>query len=648
VSPGTGRPAAPPLNPAVDDDVFRLLRAHPAFLSLEEEDLARIAASIEIEYYPKGSVISIQDSPPGEYLQIVVSGAARVFMTAADGAEVDIDVRSEGDLIGYLSLFGADRMRANITAIEETVCYLVPREVFSAILDAKSAVAEYFNHSFLSRYMDRAFSDLRMRSQGTDDGEPRLLTTPIGALTTREVVAGPGDLTIREAASIMSRNRVSSLVILDAAGNPAGIVTDRDLREKVAAVARDGGESVAGIMSDKLLRADFRSTCFAALLLMIRHNVHHLLVEHDGRVTGIITNHDLTLLQGNSPLAMAREIESQQHLDGLVATAAKINRLVGMLLRHGAKASNITRIITEINDRLVRRVLELVERQLGPAPLPWCWVVFGSGGRKEQTFKTDQDNAIIFAEPASAEEERRARAWFGPFTLQVRDALVRCGLPACPSDYMASNPRWCQPLSIWEQRFSEWISQPTAEALLNSVIFFDFRPLHGQTRLAAALRDHLDAAVGRTPAFLGFMANLLVQNRPPIGFFQHVVVEKNGEHRDLLNLKFKGVALVVDLLRFFSLEKGVRETATLDRLAALRERHTIVGEFADDIEQAFEFIMLLRIHRQHEQIARGLEPDNFINPKSLTNLEKKTLKEAFQLISRLQDQVIERYRASIM
>jgi CBS domain-containing protein len=82
---------------------------------------------------------------------------------------------------------------------------------------------------------------------------------------------------------------------------------------------------------------------------------------------------------------------------------------VGILLRDGAKASNITRIITEINDRIVRKAVEFGVHRLGPAPLPWCWLSFGSEGRKEQTFRTDQDNALLWADP-STPRRRRPRA----------------------------------------------------------------------------------------------------------------------------------------------------------------------------------------------------------------------------------------------
>ena len=227
----------------------------------------------------------------------------------------------------------------------------------------------------------------------------------------------------------MSRNRVSSLVLTDAAGAPVGIVTDRDLRDKVAAVARDGAEPVGSIMSRIVVTVDAAEPCFDALVAMMRNNVHHLPVLERGRLRRVITNHDLMILLGKSPLSVVREIDDQQDLAGLARAARKVDNLIGMLLREGARAGNIARVITEINDRLVLRTLELVGREVGPAPVAWSWIVFGSEGRREQTFKTDQDNAIIYADPRNAEEARQALDWFALFTPRVRDALASCGFP---------------------------------------------------------------------------------------------------------------------------------------------------------------------------------------------------------------------------
>jgi CBS domain-containing protein len=353
------------------------------------------------------------------------------------------------------------------------------------------------------------------------------------------------------------------------------------------------------------------------------------------------------MLQGTSPISLAREIESQQTIEGLVLAAKQTNSIVGLLLKEGAKASNITRIISEINDRLHRKILEITEKKLGAPPVAYCWIIFGSEGRKEQTFRTDQDNAIIYANPKAGEDEGAIARYFSEFASLVRENLVRCGFPVCPANYMASNPKWSQPVRVWKKYFSTWIFTPTPDAVLKSLIFFDFRPLHGDFSLAEEVRASLKGILEGQMIFLGYMANTILKNTPPVGFFRSFIVEKNGEHKDKLDLKVKGLAPFVDMVRLFALEKGIPETSTIERISALRTRHTILNDYADELEFAFEFLMLLRIRHQHAQIAAGLEPDNFINPNTLSNLEKKTMRDAFSLISKLQNILMERYKPLI-
>jgi CBS domain-containing protein len=479
-------------------------------------------------------------------------------------------------------------------------------------------------------------------------GDKLLFITPVGDIANKKIITAPDTVSIKEAAGIMSAKKISCLVLVDADSTPIGIVTDRDLRDKVVSKGRNMEDTVRTIMSVSLIKAEAREYCFEALLRMIRYNIHHLLVVDDGRLKGILTNHDLMMLQGTSPITVAKEIENSQSIDDLIPVSKKIGGIVGLLLKEGAKASNITRILTEINDRLLRKILEIIERRLGPAPVRFCWIVFGSEGRKEQTFKTDQDNAIIYEDALNDEEALQAHAYFSVLAADVRDSLLRCGFPPCPANYMASNPEWCQPLRTWKKYFSSWLNEPTAESLLKSLVFFDFRPLHGYLHLAESLRDHLNAGLENNMAFLGSMANTILKNAPPIGFFKTFVVEKSGEHKDELNIKVKGVAPLVDIVRFFSLEKGIRETSTIDRIHALKEKHSTITEYADELQHAFEFIMLLRMHHQCEQIENGKELDNFVNPHTLSNLEKRTMKEAFQLISKLQDTIMERYKVMIL
>jgi CBS domain-containing protein len=401
------------------------LHGIPPFQLLDGPAIEALAGTVCLEYYPRGFAILTQGGPASTSLQIVRTGGAKVSMRSSDSEEIVVDYRSEGDAIGFLSLYGGDRSRTDVTAVEDTTCYLIPREPFLALLEANPDVREYFHRTFLAKYMDKAFVDMRNRSQLLGGGEKLLFTTPVGDLATRTVVTAPREVTIRAAAERMSARRISSLVLVDREEAPIGIITDRDLRDKVAARARDLSEPVSNIMSTMLIKAEASDYCFEALLTMLRHNIHHLLIVDQGRLRGIITNHDLLVLQGTSPISVVREIESQTSLDGLVRAAAKVNGVVGLLLKDGAKAGNITRIITEISDRLVRKLIDLALGELGPAPLAWCWLSFGSEGRREQAFRTDQDNALVWADPASAEQEAEARVWFTRFAGVMKDEIGR-------------------------------------------------------------------------------------------------------------------------------------------------------------------------------------------------------------------------------
>lgn len=629
-------------------DVMEFLKNVSPFQDLDDATLKDIAGGVSMEFYPKGSTILQQEGPASEYLRIVKKGSVKVFIKSGKDDELSIDTRGEGDTFGFLSLVSGDKSRANVVALEDTTCYLIGKGAIVKLLETYPAFSEYFLVSFLNKYIDRTYKEIHKRSLLYGGGDRLLFTTPVGDLITREVITASQDTSIKDAAEVMSQNGISSLVILDSDGIPIGIVTDRDLRDKVVSRARSVQDPVKSIMSISLIKADAKDYCFEAILNMIRYNIHHLLVIDNGKLRGVITNHDLMMLQGTSPISIAREIEAQQSIEGLVPASKKINKVVELLMKEGAKASNITRIITEINDRLLRKILEITEKKLGSPPLNYCWISFGSEGRKEQTFKTDQDNAIIYEDPGTPEKEGEAKRYFSAFTLLVRDSLLKCGFPPCPADYMASNPQWRQPLKVWKRYFSRWISSPSPEAVLKSLIFFDFRPLYGESRLAEELRSYLTTSLKGQNIFLAQMASVITKNRPPLGFFRTFIVEKSGEHKNEIDLKHSGIGPIVDIARFFALETGITETSTLERIEALKHRHSVMKELSEDLEQAFEYITLLRIQHQMDQANKSLPTDNFINPDTLSNLEKKYLKESFHIITKIQDIITEQYKPGMV
>lgn len=629
------------------DDAVRFLSQIPPFQFLEVPLLREVAQSLTMEFYPKGTVILQQDGTAGEFLRIIQKGVVKITLRPKGGGEdVVVDYRERGETFGLVSLLGGQQ-KTTIIALQDTLCYLLPKERLNELLGSHPAITEYLLQFHLTKYVDMTSREIQGKSLFLGSSDHLLFTAQVGELCRRAATTVAPETTIRQAARRMVEDRQSAALVVGTGGGPIGIVTDSDLRTKVVAEGQSIDTPVDRIMSHPVVTVDEKDPCFEVVLRMLQSNIHHVAVTREGALQGVITNHDFMVLQGRSPLAFSEDIEHQTTLEGLAPVSRKTLTIIGALLREGARAANIIRIISELNDRVVRKVLELAEREFGPPPVPYCWLALGSEGRKEQTFRTDQDNALVYADPR---ETQRAKVveYFRRFTVFMRSGLVRCGFEPCPANCMASNPDWCQPLSVWKGYFTDWISEPTPQAVLKSQIFFDFRPLHGDESLAWELRDHLGRLIPDYPVFLGFLANMLVKNRPPIGFFGTVAVERSGEHKDGLNLKLKAVAPLVDIARLFALEKGVRPASTLDRLEALRGGTTMISDLVDELEYAFEFIALLRTHHQYRQMEAGKPIDNFIHLDALSNLERQSLKNTFRLILKVQDLILDRYKAFII
>lgn len=624
-------------------DIADFLSHTPPFQFMSEQDLTALAGRVQVEFYPKGTLVLTQDGLPSKFLHVIASGGVKVFIKREAGQEFVIDYRSDGDSFGFLSLMNGDISRTNVLTIDDTHCYLIDRATVSGLLEKYPVFAEFFMKSFFHKFINKTYQEMKSGDRMCSGGNQLMFSTRVGELIKRPPVTAPNHISIREAAAVMSTNRISSVVITDEAGVPVGIVTDRDLREKVVSRGRDTNEPVTSIMSVSLIRADAREYCFEALLRILRYGIHHLVVVEEGRFKGIVTSHDFMVLQGSSPISLAREIQIQTSLDGLCKITKKLNEIATILYREGAKASNITYVISELNDRLVKKVIELAQRELGPPPVPFCWIAYGSEGRSEQTFQTDQDNAIIYRDPESPGEALECERYFTAFAGTVNEALERCGVPSCPAKYMASNPKWRQPYSAWVKYFDDWISTPTPEAILNSEILFDFRPVAGDMALAERLRGHVAERAASHGMFLKLLSSAATSVSPPLGFFKRFVVEKDGEHKNMLNLKTRCVALFVNIARLYALERGVTATNTVERMRILKASHSVMSELGEEVEHAFEYVMLLRIKHQVEQIQAGRTPDNFIDPASLSSLDRKGLREACELLVRLQDAVRKHY-----
>ena len=626
--------------------VLEFLRSVPPFDTLDTNELTHLASRMEIAFFPRGQRIVNKGDSAFRHLYIIQQGAAGISLVDDRDEELLVDVRGEGDYFGATSILQDKPVMFDITAHQDLIALMLPAEVLQEVVSKHPVFQNYFSFS-LARTIQAVRQSVEFQrpqpiGQIAFTLDMFMTGKRVADLMSKNVLTCTPEVSVRTAARLMAQHRVSSIVITGSDLYPMGILTDNDLRTKVLAADVSPEVTVAEIMSRPVHTVAPDAYAFDVLLSLSQHGVRLLVVIEGNRIVGIISEHDLQMETGSSPVQVIGEIERTASLDTLTTgLRPKIDRVLEMMLRQGGPVKHLVALVTELNDRLTLRILKLVEQEmerkgLGRAPVPYSWMVLGSGGRMEQTLHTDQDNALFFSN-VSAGDEAEHKMWFLKFSERVVDCLERSGIPRCPGDVMASNPKWCHPEDRWQATFLGWITEPNPHTLLMASIFFDFRPIYAGTEFPYMLQDLLLKEIQTNPLFIRFMAKIALSNRPPLSLLKRFVVEKSGEHKNKFDLKMRGLTPMVDAARAFSLALGIKTQNTFDRLAEINQRGVIDSEFHADLREAYEFMVYLQISRHLNALAKGEEPDNFIDPGSLNSLQRKMLKESFAVVSRLQE-----------
>ncbi len=632
---------------AVAPEIVLEFLAHTLpFNELDADTLRNLARGCLIDFFPKGTIIFRQDQTQVQHFYLIQKGGVKIYLKAEDGTVTLKDFCGEREYFGALSIIqGSSMASLNVETVEDTFCFLFPKEAFLNLIQSSPKVTHYFLRSMSEKLVKTAYAQLRRHKIAPrTESALFLFSTQIGDIVKGAPKTIAASDSVQMAAVRMAELHIGSLLVHDQEKKIVGIITDKDLRTKVVAAGLDYQTPVNQIMATPLKTIPSHQVCFDAMLQMMHLSIHHLAVEQQGTIIGMITTHDIMLLQGTSPLYLFREIVEQRTIEGLYPLAKKIPAVIRTLIEEGAKANNITRMITVLNDHILERLLSLLIEELGPPPLPFCWLVMGSEGRREQTFMTDQDNALLYGQPENDAQAELAVAYFKALGEKAIGHLVGCGYPPCLGGIMASNPKWRQPITGWQRYFDHWLHRPEPLEVMHSTIFFDFRAAYGDTTLAESLRQYLVRNVPQQEVFLLHLAHNALEARPPLSFFRNLIVEKDGEHKNSLDLKTKGIVPFVDFARLFALKHGIPENNTLGRLQILHEDGHISHELYSETVKAYEFLMQLRLIHQLRMIEQQHPPDNHINPADLSELEKQTLKEAFEVVRRLQRHIRQEYR----
>ncbi|MBH3416312.1 DUF294 nucleotidyltransferase-like domain-containing protein [Pseudomonas putida] len=622
---------------------LQFLQRFPPFNQMEHSHLAYLVEQCQLRFYACGESIVKPADGPVEHFYIVKQGrvVGERQHLVKPGVETTFEITS-GECFPLAALLGERATRTEHLAGEDTFCLQLNKAAFIRVF-SMSEVFRDFALRGVSSLLDQVNQQVRQRAVETL-GTQYSLNTPLGELAMRHPVVCAGDTSLREAVRLMHEQQVGSIVVVDAQRYPTGIFTLRDLRQVVASADADLGAPIERHMTVKPFYLSPQASAFDAAMAMTERHIAHVCLVENRRLCGVVSERDLFSLQRVDLVHLARTIRHAPRLDTLVSLRGEISQLVERMLAHGASSTQITQIITLLNDHTVCRVIELALAERGDPGVPFSWLCFGSEGRREQTLHTDQDNGILF-EAADSAEADAIRARLLPLAQYINQCLAQCGFTLCKGNVMAGNPDLCLSRSEWARRFAGFVREASPENLLGSSIYFDLRVVWGDEQGCEQLRQRLLDQVADNRIFQRMLAENALRQRPPVGRLREFVLTRKGNDKAAtLDLKVQGLTPFVDGARLLALANGVGACNTLERLRQLVAKGVIEPLDGAAYEEAYHFIQQTRMQQHQRQARDNLPYSNRLDPDSLNHLDRRILREALRQAQRLQSSLALRYQ----
>lgn len=635
------------MSSAITSRIHDLLEESPPFNLLPESTRKEILADMSIEYFKEGEVIIEQGSTAHKGLYIVESGVVRLMDVEKQRL---IDKCSEGDVIGSFGLLKGGAAIYEAKAVEPTVCVFLKGERFRQLTTTYPEFAEYFENDVKQfvRHLDREMDVA---------GAHLLFNRRLNQFEHRQPVTCPIDATAQQAARIMRRESVDSILVMQD-GKVAGIVVDSDLRNKLIARGLPVDTPVRRIMASPVVTIPSSASLFEAMMTMLNRNVNRLVVVRESsegkeEPLSVLTDRDAAHFRGQDPVATVRRINNAVEISELASIRSATHEQLLRLYRQGVQPEMLNGIMSVVYDSMVRRAVELAERDLRQkhadlrVDLPWVWLRLGSSGRQEMALNSQQHNALLYANPHSKEEARKAEMWFDRIASMVNEGMASCGFPM--SEIVARDPRWRKPLKEWKKTFRTWILQADGAALKNAGLFFDLRPIYGPEELVTELkRDVVDALnvqeMDHARNFLALMARHALEKTPPLSLFRRFVLQKSGEYRNMFDIRERGVLPVVNAARLLAIElRYFDSTNTFDRLRYSSEQIPELSKLLQSAIEAYRHLVDYRLEDQLRAFESGEAPDNHIDPFTLRKVQQNLLRNVFSVVAELQDALNKRY-----
>ena len=630
----------------IAERITDFLKHYPPFSSLEYAKLLEISKSCQVLYLEKNQTLFKINDSTHSFFYVVASGAIGLSVTS-DTDDVLIDKCDEGDILGLRPFFAKNNYLMTAKAREESIVYAIPIETFKPYVAANPEVLSFLLESFASNtrnpYDKNHKGKLVSENVIYNDQNAEIQYYQPIKYTENPITASPTDI-VKFVAQTMASSKIGSMIIHENR-KPIGIVTDKDLRSKIATGLYSIDVTIDKIMSSPVITVADNLSIAEAQIMMLKHNVSHLCVTKDGtndsEITGIITEHDIVVAQANNPGVLLKQSKRAQKSSDLKEVREKLTDLIQHSLDKNVPINHITSIVGEINLAITKRAIELAIEKIGtPPPAQFAWMNMGSQGRKEQLLLTDQDNAIVF-EDVPEDKYDAVKKYFIDLAEKVTKTLNKVGYEYCPAEMMASNPLWCKSVTDWQHQFKGWITAPGEKGILMCTIFFDYDFVYGNEDLVDAISNTIHEETNDNQLFFAYLGADALKNPPPLGFFRQFLVESDGEHKDTFDLKGRALMPLIDAARILSLSKGIKNVAnTISRYSKLAELEPQNAPVYEACADAFAELLKFRTEE-------GLKNENdgrYLNLSELSKLDKVKLKNDFQPINDIQEVIKNRFQ----
>ncbi len=623
--------------------IYDFLKEFPPFNMISSDDLLSICKSIEVHHVEKDSYIFKTSEPVKNQFYIVKDGAIGVFTVN----NALVDECDEGDIFGLRAFMRQDNYLLSARAIEESIIYSISATLFDKYMTTNKEASKYIMKTLVSNYRNNEDSHTKLSKLEplSSDHLPDLSEEQTADYSKNPITCTP-ETSIKEAALLMTSKRVGSIVITKK-NKPKGIITDKDLRTKIATGLFLIDDKVTKIMSAPVITYPENITVAEAQIAMITHKITHLCITKDGtsnsELTGILSEHDIIVIRENNASGLIKEVKRSKSIGDLKQIRQRAQKLLIRYIDQQIPITFASKIITAINHTIIEKIIEkAIESQEKQPPVKFAWLAIGSQGREEQLLLTDQDNAIVF-EDVSEENYQATQDYFLKLSNIISNDLNTVGYEFCPSDMMATNPKWCLSISQWKQQFQRWITVPDEDNLMLCTIFFDFEMMYGDFDLVNTMSDSIYKSINSHEIFLNYLGVNALKNPPPLSFFRQFLVEQSGEHKDQFDIKARAMMPLVDAARLLTLSNGVKtHNNTIMRFQKLAELEPQNKDIYLECIEAFKNLLLFRT----KQGLKHNDSGRFIVLESLTKPNRLELKNCFKVIKDIQELILVRFNLS--